>query len=242
MHKTEQVIKQNWQLIALTVMTAFIVWPLFLSGYFSHHDDLQVMRIFEMRKCFEDLQIPCRWVPDMGFGNGFPLYNYYSAFPYYLGGILSYLFGYIGASKALFFIALFTGGFGMYFLCKSIYKDSNISLLGAVLYTFAPYRSLDSYVRGALAESFALSIAPFIFYYLLRLSRKSSFVNFLGVVISLGLFLMTHNIMSMFFLPVILIWGIALMVGKSKPEWIRFIWAFFIAFGMASFFILTAFL
>ena len=78
-----------WPILLILALSALVVWPLFLPGYFSHHDDLQVMRIFEMRKCIEDFQIPCRWVPDMGFGNGFPLFNYYGVFPYYIGAILS---------------------------------------------------------------------------------------------------------------------------------------------------------
>src|SRR5258708_5359335 len=99
-----KILKSPITLIAL--LSILIVWPLFLPGYFSHHDDLQVMRIFEMRRCFTDLQIPCRWVPDMGYGNGFPLFNYYSVFPYYIGGLLSYVFGYIISAKILFFIPL----------------------------------------------------------------------------------------------------------------------------------------
>ena len=46
MRKTNILLKNNWQFITLSVLTLFIVWPLFISGYFSHHDDLQVMRIF----------------------------------------------------------------------------------------------------------------------------------------------------------------------------------------------------
>ncbi len=86
---------KKFDLILIFTLSVFIIWPLFLPGYFSHHDDLQVMRIFEMRQCFIDFQIPCRWVPDMGYGNGFPLFNYYGVFPYYLGAILSFIFGFI---------------------------------------------------------------------------------------------------------------------------------------------------
>ena len=45
---------------------------LLMPGYFPMHDDLQMMRQLEMDKCFRDGQIPCRWVPDMGYGYGFP--------------------------------------------------------------------------------------------------------------------------------------------------------------------------
>ena len=166
-----------WPILLILALSALVVWPLFLPGYFSHHDDLQVMRIFEMRKCIEDFQIPCRWVPDMGFGNGFPLFNYYGVFPYYIGAILSFAFGFIGAAKSLFFIVLLMGGITMYLLGEKI-GGKWVGLTSGILYLFAPYRSLDAYVRGAISESFALAIIPLVFYFGLRLAKEKTSVNF----------------------------------------------------------------
>ena len=155
----------HWPLVIITVLSGLIVWPLFVPGYFSHHDTLQIIRIFEMRKCFADLQIPCRWVPDMGYGNGYPLFNFYGVMPYYLGAIVSFILGYIGAAKFLFFLPLVLGGIGMYFLGKELFGKIP-GTIAALLYLFAPYRALDTYVRGDVGESFALAIIPFIFYFL----------------------------------------------------------------------------
>src|SRR6266852_9338680 len=57
------------------------------SGYFNMHDDLQMMRQLEMEKCFLSLHIPCRGVPDKGYGFGFPLFNFYPPLPYLFGEI-----------------------------------------------------------------------------------------------------------------------------------------------------------
>ncbi len=105
-----------WPIFLCLLLPLFLTWPLFLPGYFSHHDDLQVMRIFEMRRCIVDLQVPCRWVPDMGYGNGYPLFNYYSVFPYYLGAILSFIFGFLVSAKILFAIPFFLGSLSIYLL------------------------------------------------------------------------------------------------------------------------------
>ena len=245
MHKIISNFQLIWlQLLLLVLMTGFIVWPTFMPGYFFHHDDLQVMRVFEMRKCFDTSQIPCRWVPDMGYGNGYPLFNYYSVLPYYIGGVASYVFGFVGAAKVLFFIPLFIGGFGMYFLGRKLYGDS-AGLLAGVLYQFAPYRALDGYVRGAIAESFALAIIPFVFYYFLRLVQEKSRAAFIGSAVSLGLFLMCHNIMTMFFIPVLGVW-IVLLSFKYKvfklSEFKRVITAGVLGIGLAAFFVLPVFL
>ena len=66
------------------ILTFSLLWPLFAAPYFTHHDDVQVIRLYEMDKCFKDYQIPCRWVPDLGGLYGYPIFNYYAPFPYYV--------------------------------------------------------------------------------------------------------------------------------------------------------------
>jgi len=230
-----------WPILLILALSALVVWPLFLPGYFSHHDDLQVMRIFEMRKCIEDFQIPCRWEPDMGFGNGFPLFNYYGVFPYYIGAILSFAFGFIGAAKSLFFIVLLMGGITMYLLGEKI-GGKWVGLTSGILYLFAPYRSLDAYVRGAISESFALAIIPLVFYFGLRLAKEKTSVNFIGLAISTGIFLITHNIMTMFFIPLLLLFIIYVKIFLHPKSFAVLILSIILGFGMSAFFLLPAFL
>lgn len=232
---------RSWPEIVLIALSGFIIWPLFTQGYFFHHDDLQVMRIFEMRKCIEDLQIPCRWVPDMGYGNGYPLFNYYSVLPYYIGVIFSFLVGFVNAAKVLFFIPLILGVIGMYYLGKELFGKVG-GFATALLYEFAPYRALDIYVRGAIAEIFAMSLIPFVFYFSLRLIRKNSRENFLGTVLSSGLFLMCHNIMTMFFLPILLVWVVFWIVVEKSKNTKNIILSFILGLGLAAFFVMPVFL
>lgn len=233
-------LSDNWEILVVIALALATAWPIFMPGYFSHHDDLQVIRIFEMRKCFADGQIPCRWVPDMGYGNGFPLFNYYSATPYYLGAFLSYILGYIGSAKVLFFIPILVGGLGMYLLAKELFGKTP-GLVPAALYIFLPYRALDTYVRGAVAESFALAIVPFIFYFVLKLAKSPSLWNFLGLTLSLFTLLTSHNIMSIFFIPILMIWaGYWLIINKFN-NFKQVILAFILAFGLSAFFIIPAY-
>lgn len=229
-----------WPVIVLLMLSVLIIWPLFQRGYFSHHDDLQVMRIYEMRQCFQDLQIPCRWVPDMGYGNGFPLFNYYGVLPYYIGGVLSFFTTFVNAAKALFFIPLVLGGISMYFLGKELFGKIPGFVVG-VLYLFAPYRALDSYVRGAIAESFALALVPLVFFFFLKLIRKNSWQNFLGSSLSLGAFLLCHNIMTLFFMPIFILYIVFWVITERSKNLTQLLVSFFIGFGLSAFFILPAY-
>lgn len=234
-------LKNHWQIIALFLLSFLISWPLFLPGYFSHHDDLQVMRIFEMRKCFSDFQIPCRWVPDMGWGNGFPLFNYYSAFPYYLGAIFSYLVGYVNAAKILFFIPLVLGIYPVFLLTSEIF-NKKLGFLAGLLYMFAPYRALDLYVRGAVAEAFGMSLAPLVLFFALKLIKSGKYRYLLGVSISLAAFLTSHNIMTLFFSWLIGIWVLGLLIYYRFKSFAQIIISFVIGFMLSAFFLVPVFL
>ena len=232
---------KNWQIILVIVLGLFVAWPLFVPGYFSHHDDLQIMRIFEMRRCFTDLQIPCRWVPDMGYGNGFPLFNFYGPLPYYLGAILSYMGGYIFSAKLLFFMATALGGITMYFLVKD-FTDKNSALAASALFLLAPYRALDAYARGALSELFAISLLPLALFLFYRLVKNPKPLYFAFSTLALAALLVSHNIMTILFLPVIVLWvGYWLWNQKFKNSKGAAL-ALVLGIGVASFFILPAFL
>lgn len=237
---TKALLTKYWPLLTISALSILTVWPLFLPGYFSHHDELQVMRIFEMRRCLEDLQIPCRWVPDMGFGNGFPLFNYYGVFPYYLGALISFPVGFIGAAKVLFFIPLVLGGFSMYLLAKELFGLLP-GLTAAILYLLAPYRALDAYIRGAVAESFAIATIPLVFYFVLKQIRQKSGANFLGTTLSLAAFLTTHNITVLFFVPILLLWIIYWLTKENFQHLWQVFWSVVLGFGLAAFFLLPAF-
>lgn len=233
-------LKLRWPYVLILALSFFIIWPTLLPGYFSHHDDLQVMRIFEMRKCFADLQIPCRWVPDMGWGNGYPLFNYYSHLPYYIGALASLWLGFVGAAKLLFLIPLMFSGIFMYIFVKEI-SGIYPALVAASFYMFAPYKALDSYVRGDVAESFAMALAPLLFYFIFKLIKERKIKFMIGLSLTLTAFLLSHNIMAVLFASVILIMSIFWLWQEKFKSLKITILGLLIGLGISAFFILPAY-
>ncbi len=217
-------------------------WNLLRPGYFSMHDDIQVMRLFQMDKCLKDGQIPCRYSPDMVLGYGQAMFNYYSAFPYYLGAaIVNLSFSYITTVKLLFIVSLVGSGLGMFFLAREFWGEKG-ALFSALLYVYAPYHALNIYVRGALAESFALMLIPFVWHSFYLLSRQRSWGHFLYASIFLSLSMMTHNISLLLTLPFTAIWGLYLLIQTKQIRLLAdYIFVGLIALGLAAFFILPAF-
>lgn len=237
----KKIINRYWPYLLIFALSFLVTWPVLRHGYFSHHDDLQVIRIFEMRRCLTDFQIPCRWVPDMGFGNGFPLFNFYGVFPYFLGAILSFVVGYINSAKILFLIPLLLGGISMYLLGTELF-GKKAGFAAGVLFMFAPYRALDLYVRGAVAESFALSLIPLVFYFSLRLIKKPEPFDFVATVLTTAFFLTSHNIMTLVFIPVLVCY-VFLMLYLEKWKNIKtVVLSLVLGAGVSAFFVIPAFL
>jgi len=217
------------------------------SGYFPMHDDISAMRLLEMDKCVKDGQIPCRWVPDMGFGYGYPQFNFYAPAPYYLmeGFHLTGL-GYLDSVKAGFIVSFILSTLGMYLLGKSLWGSLG-GFVSAVFYSYLPYRAMDAFARGAVGELYALALIPFVFWACREalLGRKRAV---LWLALSLSALLGSHNITGMIFLPFFVGWAIFLVFSQKLsllPDFKKrifelgsgIVWGL----GISSFFILPAF-
>lgn len=240
-----KLIKQFWPWLALLVAVVLAARSmLFTPGlYYNMHDDLQMMRQLEMEKCFADGQIPCRWVPDMGYGFGFPLFNFYPPLPYLIGEVVRLFgFSFVSTAKILFALSFLISGVGMYLLAHRFFGKFG-GVLAAIFYIWAPYHAVDVFVRGAMNEAWGLAWFPFILWagYALAVERKR-LVRWV-IVLALAWFalLTSHNLMVLIFGPVFGIW--MLMWLWQSGNWKR-IWHFMaagtISVGLAAFFTLPA--
>src|SRR3989339_1376590 len=221
------------------ILTASLLWPLAAAPYFTHHDDVQVIRLYEMDKCIKDYQIPCRWVPDLGGLYGYPIFNYYAPLPYYFGELV-YLFSgsLLFAVKTMFAVSFLGAFIFMYLLVSKLFGKMG-GLISALFYSFAPYHALDFYVRGAMGEMWALMLFPAVFWAILKLEENPNLTHLLLLGVFSGFFLISHNLSVMIFLPVLLIW-IILLFWKQRN--LKFLWytsfAFLIGLTLSAFYIL----
>lgn len=192
-----------------------VVKNILRPGYFPVHDDIQAMRVLELDKCIKDRQIPCRWVPNMGYGYGYPQFNYYGPLPYYLmeGFHLAGL-GYLDSVKAGLVLITVISALGMFLLGKSLWGTAG-GLVSAVVYTYAPYRALDFYVRGDISELAALAIFPFIFWSVWEI-LKGNKKHILWLAVSIGALLSSHNISTLIFFPITVTWALFIILTNKK--------------------------
>lgn len=157
-----------FEVVGVAAISLVTILPLFHSGFFPMHDNTQVQRVFEMQKALRDGMFPVRWVDDLGYGYGYPLFNFYGPFAYYVGGILAFFIDILSATKVMLGIAMVGSGVAMYSFAKSFWGKWG-GIASAVLYLFAPYHALNLYVRGDIGELWAYLFLPLLGFGLYRL-------------------------------------------------------------------------
>lgn len=232
-------LNKNFFPILLIIISIFTFYRLIRPGYFSMQDDIQIFRLQQFDKCVQDFQIPCRYVPDAGFGYGYPLYNYYSPLPYAIAETFHLTgFNFIDSIKIVFSISHIIGAVGMY-LFASLFWGKIGGFISAILFLFAPYQAVDSYVRGAIAESLALNIIPLIFWSLTLLIKENK--KKLTFILSLASLLICHNLTALTFAPIMAIYSIIILIQNKKlkiKEIIKILILALIAVGISAFFLL----
>lgn len=235
--------KKFYWLFLVLVISFYSFFPLLARGYFSMHDDLQIGRLYQLDLCLQDGQIPCRWVPDMGYGYGYPLFNYYPVFPYYLAETFHLLgFSFINSIKILFILGLVFSGIGAYLLGKELWGEEG-GLVTAAFYIFAPYHAVDVYVRGALAEFWGLVFFPAVFWAIYQIIKEEKRIYLAVLALFYCFLLLSHNLMAFFFTPVAACWGLFLLWYLKKPLKVLLKLAFggIWGLGLAAFFVLPVF-
>lgn len=219
-------------------LTSALLWPLANSYFFTHHDDVQVIRLYEMNKCIQDNQIPCRWVPDLGGLYGYPLFNYYAPLPYYYGELFYLLTGSLIFAVKVMFVTAFIGSYiFMYLLARKLWGELGGSLAG-IFFSFAPYHAVLLYVRGAMGELWGLMFLPALFWAILRLRENTNVFNSLILALFIALTILSHNLSTMMFLPLCIIF-IGILSKAIVGDQFRFIRYVFVAFILG--FALSAF-
>ncbi|MCL4382913.1 MAG: 6-pyruvoyl-tetrahydropterin synthase-related protein [Patescibacteria group bacterium] len=228
----------------LLFLSFWAVFPLFHSGFFPMHDDEQIARLFELNQTLSAGQFPPRWIDGLGFGFGYPFFNFYPPFVYYFGEIFHLLgISLIDSTKIVMGLGFLLSGLFSYLLAKEFFGKSG-GLVTAVFYLYAPYHSLDLYVRGALAEFYAFVFLPAVLWSTFKLIKER---NRNWLVINscfLSLLLLSHNLIALIFLPFYFAFaGFLVLPKKDKKKIIlSFLCSFMLFLGLSAYFWLPALL
>ncbi len=212
-------------LVICLILTCFALRPLVQPGFFTMHDDTQVGRVVSMGKALRFGQFPVRWVTDLGYGYGYPIFNFYGPLPYYAGGVF-YALGTSGllATKIMFGAGILIATVTMYLVANRLLGTLG-AILATVLYTYAPYHAVQIYIRGAVGEFWAFAFLPLVFLGAIKQNWAVLALGIFGVITS-------HTIMG---------YVVALGTLAAIPFFPRLWKGFLFGLGLSAFFWLPAF-
>ncbi|MDO8486507.1 MAG: hypothetical protein Q7S77_02325 [Candidatus Staskawiczbacteria bacterium] len=197
-------------LIWVIIFSLPATFALLVPGYFGASDDLHIAWLYEMNQSISIGQIPPRFIPDLSFGFGYPLFNFLFPLPFYIGEIFHFVgFNFVDSIKAVFFLSIPLSAFFMYLLLKE-FTTKTLSFLGAVIYVYTPYRATDLYIRGAIGEIVSFVILPILILAVVKLTVDSKYYfRWVGIgAIAFTSLVLSHNITAYMFLPFLILLAI----------------------------------
>ena len=206
MKKIKKLFLTNQGLFLVIILSCFPLIDLLNSGLPVTHDGTDhVARIANFYNALKDGVIFPRWGEYLNWGYGHPVMMFLYPFSSYFASLF-HLFGfsYVDSLKLVFASGYIASGITMYLWAKKQFNDY-FAVSSAVLYLYAPYRFVDMYVRGAIGEHMAFIFPPVILLFILLLfesKKRKKYLYGIGLAISTCLLLLSHNAISLMFLPI----------------------------------------
>lgn len=227
----------------LILILFFIIWPLFKNGLPPTHDgEYHVVRAYQFDKTLWDGDFYPRWLPDLNYGYGIPLLNYYYPLPYYAISLI-HIFNdsFIESFKISMVIAFLLSAV-FFFLWARIFWGRVGGFVAALLYSFSPYHIVELYVRGAVGEVWSLTFFPAFLWSITKAILEQKQVFFPASALFFALIIFSHNILAFMFFPFAIFYVLFLvLLSKEKLHAIRYVlYTFILGLGLSIIFWLPA--
>ena len=236
-------LKKLFPLLLLVIIGLIPILDLFHPGLPITHDGQDhVARIANFYQNLQDGNIIPRWAPNLNWGFGHPILMFLYPLPSYISSLFHFLgFNFVDSFKIVLGLTYILSGVTMYLWIKNFLSKEG-ALAASFLYLFAPYRFIDLYVRGDIGEHVAFLFIPLVLYFLFKLSKNYSSWFIAGGSLSFAGLILSHNAVSLMFLPVIFFYCLYLYFYSKQNNLIRNLaMVFILGFGLSSFFWVPAF-
>jgi hypothetical protein len=227
-------------LVALVALSLPVWRPLTQPGYVVGQEfGMPPILLYEMDRCFDDGQLPCRWTPDVLQGYGVPAFSYHGPLPYYVGELIHLAgAGFLDAVMALYIIAFLLSALFMFLLARQFWGNLG-GLVAAVFFVYAPWQASLVYAQSNLGSHWALAFFPGILWAAYMVIKEGK----PGYIVLLSLFtcavLLSHSLLAMMLIPLAFAWSAAFVfASKDWRTVIPLAIAGLAALSLAAFFVL----
>ncbi|MEO6509106.1 MAG: 6-pyruvoyl-tetrahydropterin synthase-related protein [Patescibacteria group bacterium] len=185
--------KDKINYLVILIISICIVLDLFLhkGQPITFDGPTHTATIAQFSEVLKSGDFPVVWA-DKYANYGYPIGLLVHQIPFYTGAVISFFTGnFIAAFNILLFLSVFLSGL-FYYKFLRLYFTPIIALLGTVLFTFAPYRIINIYIRGAMPELFASIFVPLILIGIYNFVKKRSISSICSLIVLFTLLALTH--------------------------------------------------
>jgi uncharacterized membrane protein len=209
-------------LLVVLLLPSFVAIILLQPGIPRTADGyLHLLRVVEIHECWQDGVFYPRWAPDMAFGYGYPIFNYFAPMLYHLTEVVHLLgLGFESAFKSVVIGCLVFGGWGIYALTKDI-LNPRAGILAAAAYVYTPFMLREVFVRGGYAQILAMCIMPAALWSFRRLLTRDQPIYLLTTAVLCGAIVFSHNVGGMLFFPFLALFGVWIIVSLRRWDKIK---------------------
>lgn len=186
-------------ILVVVAAAVYLFSALLAPQAFVSHENLYVyIRADQVAQEFRAGHFPQAF-PDAVGGAGFAFPRFYPPFSLWLSAWMSMLVGDTSLGVNLtFLLSVVASALAMYFCVASVLRDRWLAVAASLVYISAPYRFVDVFVRGALAEAWTFAFFPIVVAGLWHAAARQRFKWYLPL--GVAALLLTHNVTALYFL------------------------------------------
>jgi len=208
----------SWGIPALVVLA--LGWPAIRAGIgptlpCGSDAVIHLLRVVQLDHLWAQGILYSRLAPDMGWGYGFPVFNFYPPLSYYVVLLISRLIGDIAlgfrVTQALTFLVV---GLGVYVLARDFFR-AEAAMVAAVAAMYAPYVAYNPLYRGALPEAMGWALLPWAWWAVGRAVRTGRRGWIAAGALIFGALLLTHNLAAVVSAPLLALYALMEVLSSS---------------------------
>ena len=208
-----------WNVLAWIVFIGALVVPLALTPLpFTADGRNHILRTLLVERALAAGEWFPRYFPELAYGFGAPLLNYYAPLTYYLTAALSATgIGLSYAFQLTLAISLVAGALGAATWAGAQYGEK-ARLPAAVLWAAAPYTLFNVYARGAGPEALGLAWLPWLAWALTEAVQHGTLRARLTICIGAAGLMLTHNLTALLGFALLAVLAVGEVIAALRQD------------------------
>ena len=212
------VLKYKINLFYLLILISILpIVSIFRIGTYESGDlSLHTQRLMSFYNLLFNYHLIPRWTPEFNAGYGDPHFLFAYLLPYFIGSIFHTLgFSFLMSIKLLLAFSFVFSGVTMYFWVREELNKKS-AFIASIFYLFMPYHLVDMHFRVTIAENLSFVFLPLVLLSIKKLIEENSKRWFTVLSISVALLILSHQAISVMFLPIMTSYSIFIWLRKNN--------------------------